>query len=501
MQQSKARWLPQVLRMSALEDDLGEGQIAAMSDGERDVPHPETVGELARYACQVQRRLPTGRVGHFNVAPAHPMAPPGAQCLHGRFFGGKSRGVTLKSVLVAFTIGDFARRIDAFQKYRSAALDGCANPVDFRYVDSQPYDQYRSLPRREPKARTGLRPDAIIPIIDVAQRNPMATTATEKGKFVPSAAKATRAAASGGWAVRRVGGVGILESDVLVQLPWLVHGISTRRGGGSELPTFRDGRNTAESVLNLGFTDWDSRDRVLENRRKFFHALSADQMRAVTLRQIHSDIVHLVRGPHSKKSKKSGPRRAPQADATITCERNVLLVAQTADCFPLFLADTKRHAVAAVHSGWRGTLRRIAGKALGRMRMEFGTDPEDVIAAIGPGIRQCCFEVGPEVAREFQSQFSEARDWFDGPFDSLAAGENDPNWLPWLTMRPPGHPLPVPKAHLDLVAANRAILLAAGVPKDKIFASDFCTACRTDLFFSYRRERTTGRLMAAIGIL
>ncbi len=100
----------------------------------------------------------------------------------------------------------------------------------------------------------------------------------------------------------------------------------------------------------------------------------------------------------------------------------------------------------------------------------------------------------------FTRSFPTAREWFDGPFDALASGENDPNWLPWLTMRPPGHPPPSPRVHLDLIAANRAILADAGVPPRQISASGFCTACRTDLFFSYRRERTTGRLMAAIGI-
>jgi copper oxidase (laccase) domain-containing protein len=104
------------------------------------------------------------------------------------------------------------------------------------------------------------------------------------------------------------------------------------------------------------------------------------------------------------------------------------------------------------------------------------------------------------VAMEFASQFPNAREWFEGSFDKLASGENDPNWLPWLTMRPPGHPPPEPKVQLDLVAANRWILGHAGVPSSKIFSSDFCTSCRTDLFFSYRREHTTGRLMAAIGI-
>jgi YfiH family protein len=286
----------------------------------------------------------------------------------------------------------------------------------------------------------------------------------------------------------------VLKVPPLERHGWLVHGFSTRAGGASELPTLRNGRKETEKTLNLGFTDWDSRERVSNNRKRFFHALGAGNMRVVTLRQIHSDIVHRV-------DASTGPQdEAPQADALVTRERSVLLAVQMADCVPILLADTKNRAVAAIHSGWRGTLRRIAEKTLGRMQMEFGTEAADVIAAVGPGIGGCCYEVGPEVAKEFESQFAEARDWFDGPFDSLAAGENDPNWLPWLTMRPPGHPPPPPSVQLDLIAANRAILTNAGVPAKQIFSSGFCTACRTDLFFSYRREHNTGRMMAAIGM-
>lgn len=296
-----------------------------------------------------------------------------------------------------------------------------------------------------------------------------------------------------GWSIRRAGLLHIIEALPLKHQSWLAHGFSTRPGGTSELQNPRDGRKS-EKVLNLGFTDWDSRGYVSENRKRFFDALGAGKMQVMTLRQIHTDIVHRVDA-----ATLSG-KEAPQADALVTRERGVLLAVQTADCVPILLADPKNRAVAAIHSGWRGTLRRIAEKTVGRMQMEFGTRPADLIAAIGPGIGGCCYEVGSEVAREFDSQFPEARDWFDGPFDALAAGENDPNWLPWLTMRPPGHPPPPPRVNLDLMAANRAILTNAGVPAGQIVSSGFCTACRTDLFFSYRREKTTGRLMAAIGI-
>jgi purine-nucleoside/S-methyl-5'-thioadenosine phosphorylase / adenosine deaminase len=292
--------------------------------------------------------------------------------------------------------------------------------------------------------------------------------------------------------MRRSGGVQVLTLRPLANLDWLVHGFSTRPGGLSE-PEGPKGRGKAERVLNLGFTDWDQRARVEENRRKFAMALGAGEMHMTTLRQIHSDVSHRVAA--------SPPLVPLEGDALFTRAPGILLAVQTADCIPILLADPRTHSVAAIHSGWRGTLARIGEKTLGRMRMEFGTRPEDVIAALGPGISRCCYEVGHEVAKEFASQFPGAREWFDGPFDATSAGDNDPNWLPWLTMAPPGHAPEPPRVHLDLMAANRAILAAAGVPAQNVFDSGFCTACRTDLFFSYRKERCTGRLMASIGIL
>jgi len=288
-----------------------------------------------------------------------------------------------------------------------------------------------------------------------------------------------------GWRLRRVQGLEILESCGLARLDWLVHGFSTRLGGV--------GRSRA---LNLGFTDGASRVHVAENRTRFLKALGAGGMRFVTLRQIHSDIAYRV----ERSNAAALAEEPPWGDALLTRETAILIAVQTADCIPILLADAKQRAVAAIHSGWRGTMRRIAAKTIGQMQMQFGTRPEDVMAVLGPGIGRCCYEVGSEVAREFHAQFARARQWFDGPFDALAFGENDPNWLPWLTMRPPGHPLPRPKVNLDLLAANRAILAEAGVPVGQISVSGLCTACRSDLFFSYRREGPTGRLVAAIGL-
>ena len=292
-----------------------------------------------------------------------------------------------------------------------------------------------------------------------------------------------RTAAADGWKHRQSGGIELLVAEPLAGIPWLVHGFSTRPGGESKLSGAR--------VLNLGFTEWDTKESVRRNRAKLQRALSAEKMTLVAMRQIHSDVSNVF---------SAAPKEPAKADAAITAEPGLLLTVQTADCVPILLADRKNRVIAAVHAGWRGTLARIAEKALGRMRFEFGTRPEDVIAALGPAIGRCCYEVGPEVAQAFAGQFAEAANWFDGPFERLATGD-DPNFLPWLSMKPPGHQPPPERVWLDLHAANRWQLENAGVAPRNIAVSPLCTACRTDLLFSYRREGVnTGRLMAAIGI-
>jgi YfiH family protein len=285
------------------------------------------------------------------------------------------------------------------------------------------------------------------------------------------------------WSTFRAGGLQILQAAALSKLPWLVHGFSTRPGGVSLLDGGR--------VLNLGFTGWDARENAQANRTRLLRALRASGMKLLTLRQIHSDVIHVL---------EEAPTQAPQGDAAITRAPGILLGVQTADCVPILLVDPRRHAVAAVHAGWRGTLVRIAAKTLGRMQMVFGTHPESVVAVLGPAIGRCCYEVGPEVAQAYAGRFAQAREWFDGPFDQLASGD-EPNPFKWLSRTPPGHDLPPPRVRLDLVAANRWQLLDAGVPASNIVASELCTSCRTDLLFSHRKENArTGRLMAVIGV-
>jgi hypothetical protein len=284
--------------------------------------------------------------------------------------------------------------------------------------------------------------------------------------------------------MRRAKGICTLEASQLARLPWLVHGFSTR---------IDNARSAAGAPFNLGFTDADSRSVVAARRIRFAAAVGAADWPLIAARQFHSDVIHVIAEPRV-------PSDPPRADALLTQIPGVLLTVQTADCVPILLVDARRRAIAAVHAGWRGTLARIVQKALGKMRMSFGSRPADIIAAMGPSIGPCCYEVGPEVAQAFAGQFDAAKEWFEGPFDRLSSGE-EPNPLPWLNMMPPGHQPPPPRVQLDLRAANRWQLLDAGVPSARIVVSPLCTACRTDLLFSYRREATaTGRLMSAIGI-
>lgn len=292
-----------------------------------------------------------------------------------------------------------------------------------------------------------------------------------------------------GWAIKKSGAIQVLQAKTLAGEKWLLHGFSTRVGGASRL----DGKAT----LNLGYVEWDTKAAVEENRALFLAALAGSRNGAarlclVTLKQIHSDAIHAV---------DSGPAGQLKGDALISATPGLVLAVQTADCIPILLADPKRKVVAAVHAGWRGTLARIVMKTIGRMTMLHGTRPADVRAALGPGVGRCCYPVGLEVVQQFHSQFAAAREWFEGPFDRLTS-DDTPNPLQWLNRMPPGHQPPPPTANLDLVAANRWQLLEAGVKAKNIAASGLCTACRTDLLFSYRAERgRTGRLLGAISVL
>jgi YfiH family protein len=281
------------------------------------------------------------------------------------------------------------------------------------------------------------------------------------------------------WTERTLRGVRVLQVPAFSKIPWLVHGFSTRSGGVSD--------HNGEKVLNLGAVEWDTREHVEENKRRFQAALGASKLTLVLLHQIHSDVV---------RSFDAAPAKQCKGDASATNRAGLLLGVRTADCAPVLVVDPKQRVVAAIHAGWRGTLQRIVTKTIGQMQMEFGCRAQDLLAAIGPTIGGCCYEVGTEVASAFAAKFANASEFFD----ELRTGD-EPNPLQWLNMMPPGHQPPPNKVLLDLKKANRLQLLEAGLRGENIFVTDLCTSCNVDRLFSYRKEGlASGRLMGVVGI-
>ena len=275
-----------------------------------------------------------------------------------------------------------------------------------------------------------------------------------------------------------------------LDFPWLWWGFSTRKGGLSRAYC----AHCAPSELNLGFTATDDRDTVLRNRRLLAEAVTGDAATPiVALRQFHSNLlVHAT----AADAVRTRPRKA---DGQMTDEPGLLLAIQTADCIPVLVADRKRRAVAAFHAGWRGTVKRIVETGIGSMRLAFGSRPEDLVAAIGPGIGACCYAVGEEVLSEFESQFAYARTLFREVFSSDPVKGKYP--MLFLSQRAQGHLALRPSLHLDLIEANRRQLLAAGLRPKSIQVAGGCTQCHTELFFSHRASRgRAGRMMAVIGI-
>ena len=285
--------------------------------------------------------------------------------------------------------------------------------------------------------------------------------------------------------------VQLLHSKKLGKLAWLVHAFSTRHGGVS--------RGYGGNALNLGFTKQDTRASVERNREIFLKELGVANGRRswplVSLRQIHSDVIHRVDGVRVDRM----PEQPLAGDGMVTDMPGLVVAVQTADCLPIILADRKRRAVGVFHAGWRGTVHRIVEKGVGEMRKHFGSEPRDIVAAIGPGVQGCCYEVGEELRTRFEAQFAYASSLFREVKESDPVREKYP--MLFLTARAPGHSeLPV-KLFLDLVEANRRQLLDAGVMAKNIEAVGPCTACHTELLFSYRAEKgVTGRMMAAAGI-
>jgi YfiH family protein len=261
-----------------------------------------------------------------------------------------------------------------------------------------------------------------------------------------------------GFILRETGGIPYYSCRALEELPGLFHGFSTRRGGERAL---------GEPSLNLSYAAWDPPERVDENRRRFLCALNLREAHLATLRQVHSNRVYIIRDISAQWNRWEG-------DALATQMKNVALAVQIADCLPVLIADPAANAVAAVHTGWRGMLSHIVPLTVREMQRAFGTDPAHLLAAVGPGIRACCFEVGPEVAELFEKEFSGFR-------LSVPMGKSG-------------------KHLLDLCKALERELDDSGIQPENRFDLGLCTRCNTREFFSYRAEGAlSGRMMAVIG--
>ena len=184
--------------------------------------------------------------------------------------------------------------------------------------------------------------------------------------------------------------------------------------------------------------------------------------------------VHQVHGASLVDAAELGEGPRPRADGLMTRDPSLLLTIRIADCVPLLLADTRLGAVAAVHAGWRGTAAGIAAVAVARLRDTYGSDPTDLVAAIGPSIGPCCYTVGEDVRDAFRT-----------------SGHGEDSIGRWFRTGS--------RLRLDLWSANRDQLTAAGVAEDTVFVSGLCTTCHPRWFYSYRREgAAAGRLVGFI---
>lgn len=229
------------------------------------------------------------------------------------------------------------------------------------------------------------------------------------------------------------------------------HGFSTRLGGVSE---------GIFASLNLGANRGDSMENVLENWRRFGDALGVDTARFVHGHQSHGTTVRIAVRADAHAISAPTPWRS--ADGYVTNERDVPLVVFTADCTPLLMQDPSAGVIAAVHCGWRSTVADIEAQAVKAM-VSLGAKPENIRAAIGPGIRRCCFQTGPEVPRAIDGLLGGASKGLYGP-DETAAG----------------------KFRVDLPGTVKRRLEQLGLAEENIDELGVCTMCRQDLFWSHR---------------
>ncbi|MBR1886179.1 MAG: peptidoglycan editing factor PgeF [Schwartzia sp.] len=246
----------------------------------------------------------------------------------------------------------------------------------------------------------------------------------------------------------------------------LVHAVSTRLGGIGKAPY---------DSMNLALHVGDDAADVVENRRRFLGRLGLDFNRLTTPEQVHGEQIVRVGEGEAGRGRFSCADAIPGTDALMTDVPGMPLMLCSADCTLILLFDPVHRATAIAHGGWKGTVRSIAAKTVRAMTDAYGTRPEDCLAAIGPSIGPCCYEIGDEVAEEFRNAFPKYE-------QEIILEENG-------------------KIRLDLWKMNCLQLEDAGLLPGRIDAANLCTSCHVRTFFSYRAEGpTTGRIAAVMAI-
>jgi YfiH family protein len=265
---------------------------------------------------------------------------------------------------------------------------------------------------------------------------------------------------------RETGGVRALVCAPL-EADGFVNGFSTRLGGVSDMP--------ANALSLAGFHD-DAAENILENRRRFLKLFPGEWTLAGCW-QVHGADVRVVQSVADAKPAENTLGETVYCDVIVSAAKGVLAGVKTADCVPILIGDPETGAFAAVHAGWRGTLATAVIAGVEQLAKDYDARPEGLRVAIGASAGPCCYEVGSEVIEAFTSKFADGDKLF--------------------TPTRPGH------AMVDLLKTNREQLISAGVKPERIHTAPICTMCRTDLFFSYRKENgvhgKVGRLMAVIG--
>lgn len=257
------------------------------------------------------------------------------------------------------------------------------------------------------------------------------------------------------------------RSELLGRIPGIVHGLTYR------VP----GMGKAEG--NIGYSGGRDREDAWAMRRQWAEAIGFDIELMVNVGQVHGNEVIRAYAEDAGRGAAPGTQVIGHADALVTDAPNVFLSTMHADCQPILLVDPARPAVAAVHAGWRGTVADIAGNAVRAMQREFGSDPADLIAYLGPAIGGCCNEVGDEVIDAWKAIAADM-----GPLVELAITK------------------PGVKHHFDVPRANSLLLQRAGVVPEHMEVSPICTKCEVDWWFSHRGQgAAAGRQAAFIGIV